>query len=104
MQDERYLAIRTLIVTNQIKRIEQCFPIVSKTVIAKDAKINPGRFNTCISDVGQFSIAEMFALSKLFGIDYEVMHKFIFQEFEELIAKNAVEVKLKPRRKKKKTA
>ena len=103
MTDERYLAIKTLIETNQIKKIQQCFPIVPKTVIAKDANINAGRFNTCISDVGQFSIAELFALSRLFGIDYEVMHKLIFQQFqEELVDKNTVDVKLKPRRKKRK--
>lgn len=81
MKDERYGYIKSLIEAHNITRLDQWFPVIPKTKLAKDARLGVDRFNTLISNVGQFSIAEMHALAELLDVKYEVIHKMILDQF-----------------------
>jgi hypothetical protein len=81
MKDERYGYIKSLIEGQNITRLDQWFPVIPKTKLAKDARLGIDRFNTLISNVGQFSIAEMHALAELLDVPYEVIHKMILDQY-----------------------
>jgi hypothetical protein len=83
MKDERYDYIKPLIEGGKISRLEQWFPIIPKTKLAKDAGIGIDRFNTLINNIGLFSISEMQALAELLMVNYEVIHKMIFDQYRE---------------------
>jgi hypothetical protein len=82
MRDERYQFLRSLIKTGEIKRLDQFFPIVPKTIMARDAKIHPERFNNLINDVGRFSIAEMHALAELIDVEYDTLNNLLNQQYQ----------------------
>jgi hypothetical protein len=93
MKDERYGYIKSLIESHNITRLDQWFPVVPKTKLAKDATLGIDRFNTLISNVGQFTISEMHALAELLDVKYEVIHKMILDQFIQEQEEKNVKVK-----------
>jgi hypothetical protein len=89
MKDERYDYIKSLIEGHKISKLEQWFPVIPKTKLAKDAGLGIDRFNTLINNIGLFSISEMHALAELLGVNYEVIHKMILEQYHENQIENA---------------
>jgi plasmid maintenance system antidote protein VapI len=83
MKDQRYQAVKAMIETGMIIRLEHIFPIVPKTNVARAINIRPARFNDLINDVGRFTIMEIDALAKLLEVDYSVINKILHDQFQE---------------------
>jgi hypothetical protein len=83
MNDDKqlYRIAKKLIETGEINRLEDLFPVVSKTTIARDLKLRPAKFNEYINNTGLFSLYEIEALANLIGIDYNTMYNIILQQY-----------------------
>ena len=80
-KDERYVAVRRMIDAGDITRLDQCFKIVPKTVVATDLKEHQGRFSTRMSTIVDIKMSEVYELSDLFGVDVHVMFKLIANQY-----------------------
>jgi hypothetical protein len=83
VKDERYAVLKTVLLSGQIKRLDQCFLILPKTTISKDLKVRPATFNKRINNVALFSIEEVQALADLFEVDYEVLNNILHNQYLE---------------------
>lgn len=81
MKDERYLAVKRLIDNEDITRLDQCFKIIPKTVVAIDLKAHQGRFSTLLNNVDRITVGEIFGLSNLFDVDDAKIYKLISNQF-----------------------
>ena len=82
-KDERYVAVRRMIDAGDITRLDQCFKIVPKTVVATHLKEHQGRFSTRMNNVTVIEVGEIFNLSRLFEVDAHTIFKLITNQYME---------------------
>lgn len=82
-KDERYVAVKRMIDAGDITRLDQCFKIVPKTVVATHLKEHQGRFSTRMTNVSLIGVAEIFNLSKLFEVDAQTIFNLIANQYME---------------------
>ena len=80
IREYEYGIVQTMIEAGKIKRLEDIFPIVPKTTIARDLKIRPANFNEYIDNVGLFTINKIEELASLIGVEYDVLYNIIIQQ------------------------
>jgi hypothetical protein len=82
IKDERYVAVRRMIDAGDITRLDQCFKIVPKTVVATHLKEHQGRFSTRMNNVAVIEVAEIYDLSELFGVDVHMIFRLIANQYD----------------------
>jgi hypothetical protein len=80
IKEYEYGIVKTMIEAGKINRLEDIFPIVPKTTIARDLKIRPANFNEYIDNIGLFTINEIEALAGFIGIEYDVLYNILIQQ------------------------
>jgi hypothetical protein len=82
VKDERYVAVRRMIDAGDITRLDQCFKIVPKTVVATHLKEHQGRFSTRMNNVAVIEVAEIYNLSQLFDVDVHEIFRLITNQYD----------------------
>jgi hypothetical protein len=82
-KDERYVAVKRMIDAGDITRLDQCFRIIPKTVVASDLKEHQGRFSIRMANGDTIKVGEVRVLSELFNVDVHKFFQLIINQLEE---------------------
>ena len=82
-KEYEYRVVKTMVEAGQINRLEDIFPIVSKTTLARDLKIRPAKFNEYIDDISLFTLQEIDALAALIGVPFDVIYNILIQQYRQ---------------------
>lgn len=72
-KDARYTAVKILIEGKHITEFKEIFTHVPKTIVAHELSINNNRMTRLISNVDQFTLAELYKISDIFDVDYKTI-------------------------------
>src|ERR1044071_9694427 len=72
-RDPRYKAIKILIEGRHITEFKEIFTHVPKTIMAHDLGTNNNRMTRLITNVDQFTLAELYKISDLLDVDYKTI-------------------------------
>ena len=79
-KDPRYKAAKYLIEGKQITMFREIFIHVPKTVMAQDLGTNNNRMTRLIDHVEQFTVGELYRISELLEISYEVLFNLVHSQ------------------------
>ena len=74
-----------MIETNNITEFRQIFDHIPKSVVARDLGTNNNRMTRLIANVEQFTILELYTISKLVEIDFKTFLNLVTNQFLNVI-------------------
>jgi hypothetical protein len=72
-KDPRYKAVKILIEGKHITEFKEIFTHIPKTIMAHDLGTNNNRMTRLITNVDQFTLAELYKISSLLDVDYKTI-------------------------------
>jgi|HubBroStandDraft_5_1064220.scaffolds.fasta_scaffold377409_1 hypothetical protein len=81
-RDDRYDLIKPLVETGKIMFFNDIFKYIPKTVVAKDLGKKVDRFNTLMSRVQEFMLADLFIMAKKFDIGEDVIVRLVMNDYK----------------------
>jgi hypothetical protein len=79
-KDPRYKVVKIMIETRHITEFKDIFNHVPKTIMAHDLGTNNNRMTRLITNVEQFTLAELYKISDLLDVDYKTIFTLAHQQ------------------------
>jgi hypothetical protein len=80
-KDHRYKTVKVMIETGNVTEFKQLFDHVPKSVVAHDLGTNNNRMTRMISHVEQFTIDELYKISRLVDTEFKTFMGIVITQF-----------------------
>ena len=80
-KDERYEVVKDMIESGRITEFKHIFKYMPKTVMAHDLSTNTTRMTRLIDNVQEFTLEELYEISKLIEIDHLTIFRLLDKQF-----------------------